>query len=353
MGIIRLLLAIAVILAHTGPLPIVGRLTNGTIAVQGFFILSGFYMALVLQEKYDRPSDFYWNRASRIYSGYWVAMAVTVTIALFAHVNRFSDIAEANWGIASKLLMVVSNIFIVGSDAMMFFYPGPSGLTFTPNFMDHTPLYLSHYIPAAWSLPVELVFYLIAPFVVRSVRRLLAVAAISILVRLLTYFYFGEIDPWTYRFVLSEMAFFMFGALSYHSMLWLRSLEPPKILGDIALAVVVFSIFFYEYIFRGSLWPFYAMFVVAVPLIFLRTEDRFSISDRYAGELAYMVYLTHVIFLQYLKPLTTVVPKPSIVIVLTLLLSVPLHTLAHRLDLKARRWWQKSRVTNTLSAAVK
>lgn len=50
MGLARLLLALSVVLAH---LPVLlGPLVNGHVAVQGFFIISGFYMALILDSKY-------------------------------------------------------------------------------------------------------------------------------------------------------------------------------------------------------------------------------------------------------------------------------------------------------------
>jgi peptidoglycan/LPS O-acetylase OafA/YrhL len=54
MGLFPLLLAISVILAHsTGTMPFVQGLVDGPAAVQCFFMLSGFYMTLVLHEKYD------------------------------------------------------------------------------------------------------------------------------------------------------------------------------------------------------------------------------------------------------------------------------------------------------------
>ncbi len=70
MGIIRILLALSVLTAHAGPLPILGSLLPGSFAVKAFFALSGFYMAMVSEAKYANPAHFYWNRFSRIFSGY-------------------------------------------------------------------------------------------------------------------------------------------------------------------------------------------------------------------------------------------------------------------------------------------
>ena len=50
LGSLRLILALSVFLAYTGH-PF--RLVHGGIAVEAFFIISGFYMALVINEKYS------------------------------------------------------------------------------------------------------------------------------------------------------------------------------------------------------------------------------------------------------------------------------------------------------------
>ena len=66
MGTIRLLLAISVVIAHSNPF-FGQRLWEGEIAVELFFIISGFYMALILNEKYNTTEKtviFYQNRFS-------------------------------------------------------------------------------------------------------------------------------------------------------------------------------------------------------------------------------------------------------------------------------------------------
>lgn len=57
MGILRLLLAISVIIAHTESVFGV-RLVGGVIAVQAFYIISGFYMAMILTEKYIGKNSY-------------------------------------------------------------------------------------------------------------------------------------------------------------------------------------------------------------------------------------------------------------------------------------------------------
>ena len=84
MGALRLILALAVVLTHSGSLWGY-QITGGSVAVQCFFIISGFYMALILNEKYVAPGDlriFYVNRLARIFSLYWLFLALALAAAL-------------------------------------------------------------------------------------------------------------------------------------------------------------------------------------------------------------------------------------------------------------------------------
>ena len=87
MGIIRVLLAAAVVFGHapmwTGYDPHVGivRPLPAYYAVQAFFVISGFYMEL-LRKKYA-PAPiwiFYSNRYSRLIVSYWIVLAATVLL---------------------------------------------------------------------------------------------------------------------------------------------------------------------------------------------------------------------------------------------------------------------------------
>jgi peptidoglycan/LPS O-acetylase OafA/YrhL len=70
LGTIRFLLALAVVGAHVGKLPFTVQL-GSLLAVQAFYIISGFLIALVWTNKYERRPNgrflFYTNRAARIY----------------------------------------------------------------------------------------------------------------------------------------------------------------------------------------------------------------------------------------------------------------------------------------------
>ena len=77
MGWMRFLLAAAVVFHHSttpGNMPLV----DGHQAVRLFYIISGFYMALILGQKYPLNRQglwiFYTNRAARVFPVYWVVL---------------------------------------------------------------------------------------------------------------------------------------------------------------------------------------------------------------------------------------------------------------------------------------
>jgi peptidoglycan/LPS O-acetylase OafA/YrhL len=85
MGLLRFLRALAVVFAHAGNGPFGYRIVRADLAVECFYMISGFYMALILNEKYLSKREnriFYINRALRIYSVYFAALLLALFIAL-------------------------------------------------------------------------------------------------------------------------------------------------------------------------------------------------------------------------------------------------------------------------------
>src|SRR5215475_13496698 len=79
MGTLRFLLAFSVAYGHLGkPL----SFPTSDVAVQSFFVISGFYMALVLNEKYGPNS--YWlfisNRLLRLWPAYIVVLVLSLAV---------------------------------------------------------------------------------------------------------------------------------------------------------------------------------------------------------------------------------------------------------------------------------
>jgi peptidoglycan/LPS O-acetylase OafA/YrhL len=134
MGILRYFLAITVLFAHT-PIaatefkPFNG---NGGVAVQAFFVISGFYMSLVF-EKYQLQSltwshikNFYITRALRIYPVYYICLATIVVLILHGitppqpYHNPHEAMALIKHTL-SKFFYFSENLFIFGQSLMRFF----------------------------------------------------------------------------------------------------------------------------------------------------------------------------------------------------------------------------------------
>ncbi len=116
MGIVRTLLASAVVLVHSGSFFLYNITGGGQVAVQMFYIVSGFYMALVLTEKYaEAPVDFYVNRALRLFPTYWVICAAALLIYGILYemtgAGFFGELARALPGASPAMVfwMMLSN----------------------------------------------------------------------------------------------------------------------------------------------------------------------------------------------------------------------------------------------------
>lgn len=99
--------------------------------------------------------------------------------------------------IQAQLLLIASNAALFFQDWMLFLGIGANQIRFTPTFSTHElPLYLGLIVPQAWTLGVEISFYLIAPFLLVRRNALLAFLILSIGVRIVLYIIgLGRDDP--------------------------------------------------------------------------------------------------------------------------------------------------------------
>ena len=83
MGLVRFLLAISVTLAHVPSRSLLGfDMIAADTSVQAFFLISGFYMALVLTENghYSSTRIFYASRYMRLWPIYIVCAAASLLL---------------------------------------------------------------------------------------------------------------------------------------------------------------------------------------------------------------------------------------------------------------------------------
>jgi len=318
MGSLRLLLALSVVFAHAGPA--FGwqslRMTGGPLAVQMFYIVSGFYMALVLNEKYVGQgawSAFARSRLLRLFPMYLVVAAATLLVGLGMYLGGWTIDPLARWfeyagqmPWLDALALGLVQVTLVGQDAVVFtaVEPETSAVFFTTDFHRYPlPAWEFMLVPQAWTISLEIMFYAVAPLIVR--RHVGVIAALLVASLLLRYLLMHGLhlvnDPWTYRFFPTELALFLAGALAYRAYRrmrggpWLRpALGWTALLGTIG---VVLTYRLLPDVLRSApygLSPVLIALPFVLPFVF-QVSARWRL-DRALGELSYPVYLVHYLF---------------------------------------------------------
>lgn len=278
-GTYRYCLALLVVFGHFHP-AYSGRLNwTGIYAVFCFFVLSGYLMTRVLHDSYGFSrhglSRYLTNRALRIYPPYWVALAAgLVVLALFPDgaraVSKFARLPD-------DLGNLVRNIAIFGLHSRE--YP--------------------RVISPAWSLHVELVFYVLMGLGLARHRTTIFVWFLGSLTATVLLLFFSERFGSRYGTVIAGSLPFSLGAIVF---LFSKRFPRLSLPGVLALALV----FLFHTLGAGWIWKdvrlhgFYASTAIAGLVVL--ALSRFSPSsvprvfariDRFLGDLSYPIFLVH------------------------------------------------------------
>lgn len=332
MGLIRFLLAISVVLAHTNKIFGIG-LVGGRLAVQVFYIISGFYMTLILKEKYIGKNGSYklfiTNRLLRLYPIYWAVLILTVLASLGIFMFSSSGSLEKlqpyydyfnSMDIGSIVFLIFSNVTLFFQDMVMFMgLDVTSGaLFFAKNFRLTDPqLHTFLLVPQAWTIGVEIMFYLIAPFIVRRRLKIIALfLVLSLLLRIILYYNGFNQDPWTYRFFPTEIFFFLLGAIAYHAYKRLESYPIKKSSLRLVYLFLLACTFSYSWL-PSSYKIFFYIFVFTISLPFIFKLSKNWKRDRYIGELSYPIYISHLFVLMIVNQIDIpFMKKPGLITVI-------------------------------------
>ncbi|MGE9009068.1 acyltransferase family protein [Leptospira interrogans] len=314
MGTVRFLLALCVVATHSPGGAIFGiTMMSGITAVQCFYVISGFLITMILNERedYKNLGTFYLSRYLRIWPVYILITALTLYFfqwpAITSELPRLT-----NWSTYAFILL--SNLTIFFQDWFVFLKFENGGLAFTPVFHTlHGPQpYWFEIVPQAWTLGVELTFYAIAPFVCRRWWGAVGLLAFGIAVRMILAGHFGISlnSAFLYRFAPAEMMLFGAGAVMYFVGRLICPLVPKLTIALCIFFVLAFSYMSFfkdhtnqlmDHYFGGSNiqqlllgnYPILIMMTLAVPSLFYGTRTlRF---DRLLGEMSYPMYICHVL----------------------------------------------------------
>lgn len=299
MGTIRTLLAISVVFSHSYGFFMVG----GQIAVQSFYMISGYLMSFILVEKgsYQNIRIFYANRVLRLFPIYIVVLFISLIVNIFGSILAVSPVFEtlSAVDIYAQTVLVITNLLIVGQDTIMFLAFNEN-LHFTTNFLNSDPqLFRGLLIPQAWTLSLEITFYLIAPFILPRIRLLCLLFLVSVIVKFLLFSNnLGQNDPWSYRFLPAELSFFLAGSLLHQCYFSFRDRFSftNKYAGHVLLVALSAMIFVYPFFSNPLLkWVFLATILFSLPtLLQYQRKHRF---DDFIGELSYPTYICHMALL--------------------------------------------------------
>lgn len=289
MGLLRLLLANAVLFLHIGGFPL-HKFINAGLAVNLFFILSGFYMALVLNSKYKgETKSFYVNRFLRLWPVYCFSVFIVLLNLYLSHELRHWIENFLQLNLFAQIFVFISNTFMFGSDLLLHFSSAGGRLFFSEFAISKSHNGMSFMLnPPVWTISIELLLYLISPFILKSYKKTLIFTFIGIIYGVIVkYEWFGF--KLNYRFDLYYPYFFLLfglGALSY----WF----PQKIkqLSNFHYIFVVLFILLVLDTYHQGLpsYPYIAL-TIAIPTLFAHTS-KIRI-DRFLGELSYPIYLLH------------------------------------------------------------
>lgn len=304
MGSIRLFLAFAVIVSHAVALEI--DVMPGTVAVQAFFIISGFYMSLILNEKYEKSSlfTFYTNRFCRLFPTYLVVLFFSFAALWFFDAGIFTRLDKFRRVFSNGPVLALSylwaNLAVLGQDVLFLVGVNPENYAFFWDLHGNASLKAWSFIlvPQAWSLSIEIYFYLLAPFILRRSHRWVAmVFFISLGLRVFIMSKGPEYDLFLRRFFPAELSLFLAGYFSYLLYSRVRNHHRERLMGLLCWAALILVLVFYNSIsekYALSLMAF--TLVLSMPFIFnLAKESRI---DRFLGNLSFPVYMVHFLIIE-------------------------------------------------------
>jgi peptidoglycan/LPS O-acetylase OafA/YrhL len=294
MGLIRLFLAICVLRAHLitnviAPLHIgfadpFAYTANGGEALLMFYVISGFMISTGLATRYAEGASgtlaFYRGRCVRIFSLYWPVVA----LALIALPSARTAFAVSNW--FDKL----SDLAVFGLDWRTWHYAAaPPSDTWSGTIEG---------VEQSWSLGAEMTFYLLAPWILRSWRLSLAVAAAAAIVRALMIYEFGPDSNTTYLFTPAAVVFFMLGHFARVAATNYKLLKRTDVsIGFLVLAATMGLKIGSAWDTTTPLfWLVFIAFALSLPGMFESTRSNRLME--LAGDLSFGVYLSHKIILK-------------------------------------------------------
>ena len=290
MGALRIALAFSVLMAHSAnPGVLIGF--GGENAVEGFYLVSGFYIAAILDKTYKNKRSFYLNRALRIYPMYFIVCGFVLVLRIPMQ-NGLAELFD--FPFKTLIIPTFANLTLFGGDLVMFLQVNENIIQFG-NFLNSTPpLYQLLLVPQSWSLALELTFYLLAPFLVRlKTFQIASICVAMVALRTFCYALGLSSDPWTYRFFPFELPLFLFGIILFR----LKSNNIQfQLKYSSQLAIVLIAFFASGILIHFISIPRIATLLLTILVTSLLILNSYQPKiDKKIGEYSYPIYISHLL----------------------------------------------------------
>jgi peptidoglycan/LPS O-acetylase OafA/YrhL len=206
MGTVRFLLATCVVVSHTPSNVLFGvPLLSAITAVQAFYIISGFLITMILNERpeYRSRMNFYLSRYLRLWPPYIVV--ALLALCFYQWDAEFSTLPQME--IRTVSFVWLSNMTLLFQDLFLFLRQDSGVLSFTGDFGTAPQPWIMSFmlVPQCWTLGVEMAFYLVAPFLCRRRWGVAGLFLFGLAVRMIIAAWQPPAhDPWLYRFSLRK-----------------------------------------------------------------------------------------------------------------------------------------------------
>ena len=271
-GFLRFFLAVVVLWHHLGNnygLP-------AYFSVWGFYLLSGFLMCLIMNEKYDFTTSgkmqYLKDRLFRIFPAYWLSILLSISLIIFIPVDFVKEYHIA-LKMPEDILAWIKNIFIFGL----------------------RPGFSIRLTPPAWALNIELIYYIIIGFITARSFKLTLIAAI-IFFMLCCYMVFRTQSPYSeiagsgLPFMLGGCLYFVLKKINFKNSNYIAA--NAVVLTALLLSFVLINIL--DFIpFPIMLVLFQGIFPVFVSILFFTVSEKFKKADKILGDMSYYIYLLH------------------------------------------------------------
>ena len=286
MGIIRFLLALAIVNYHADITTLPRFLNNNTV-VAAFFVISGFSISYTLSHNYSFNRQgliaYYKKRFTRIYPLYYIALIFSIIVGIL--VSSTSVVTSMTAAIkqfqgASLLRQahyVFENVTLCNGWHAWIPTPGTMPLIVLP----------------AWTLLVEWWFYLLAPFIHRLRSKwILCLMVFSMICRFVTYHHsFGLNSLPDNQFFPNQLIYFLIGIMSYRygKYVTATNLRIKQTLLGILSCVIILGQFISPI--GATHWLF--LFVLATILPSIQSFDLHDSKIKFFGKMSYPLFLFH------------------------------------------------------------